>query len=476
MHRLLLAVTVAAMLGLAMLQGNAGAATPASVSIGDGVPTASFSGGSTAGGFLGNPLLCPPASVDVANALCDHVGLSVATFAGGSVSVMIGGFTNTADFDLYVCVNDATSDLTDGDNCLLGREVAEATSAGASDTACFAVPAGGGSYELRIVPFFVYPLSSYSGSATFSPSTCGTTSTAVRQLAVRKVGTTSLVLRKVSRSSLVLHRRSLRTRTLAMDAAVATGTITDTNSSVTFSGAGTSSSSTPCQPPSSDPDSTLCIPFDLTIATSIAGGSVTVSIGNFSGSFTDFDLFVFSNNVLVASSTQVGPDAVCFNVPTGTTLYNVRIQPLFIESGGSTFTGTATRSSSACTGTDTTGKVTGGGTVMTSDQHFSFNPDATDGKIKGKMRYESGVKGSICSIRSTGLTLGTFQDTSSTANVDGDATIDGFSGTFKFHVVAQDNGKKASTSDMWTINVPGAPTTCKSGGNLLDGNVRYHVA
>jgi hypothetical protein len=460
MHRLLLAVTVAAILGLAMLQGRAGAATPTSVRIGDGVPTASFSGGSTAGGFLGNPLLCPPASVDVANALCDHVGLNVNTFAGGSVSVTIGAFTNTADFDLYVCVNDATSDLTDGDNCLLGRAVAEATSAGASDTACFAVPVGGGSYELRVVPFFVYPLSSYSGSATFSPSACDSTSTPLRLLAARKVGT----------SPLVLHRRSLRT--MAMGAAVATGTISNTSSLVTFSGAISGPDFNPCSAPV---DNTDCFGFALTVGTT-TGGSVTVSIGSFGGN-TDFDLFVFVNNVepAIASSELNGPDAVCFAVPTGTTTYQVRVRPSITESGN-TFAGAATFSPSACPGSpDTTGKVTGGGTVATSDQHFSFNPDATDGKpIKGKMRYDRGDKGSICSIRSTGFTLAAFQDDISTAVVNGDATVDGASGTVRFQVVAQDNGKKPSTNDIWIINVPEV-AACTGGGSLLDGKVEFHA-
>ena len=201
---------------------------------------------------------------------------------------------------------------------------------------------------------------------------------------------------------------------------------------------------------------------------------MTVSIASFSGS-SDFNLFVFLNNGLVTSSenSNPNPDAVCFPVTSGT--YKLRMAPVFIDTAPSTFAGAATLSPSACPGSpDTTGKVTGGGTVATSDQHFSFNPDATDGKpIKGKMRYESGNKGSICSIRSTGFTLAAFQDDISTAVVNGDATVDGVSGMVRFQVVAQDNGKKPSTNDIWRITVPEV-AACTGGGSLLDGKVEFH--
>ena len=166
MHiRLLAAVS---MLAVALVLAGAGrGATPVSGTVGPGTLPATWQGQSYTAAAVADPALCPPASVDSSNTVCDNFSLTVGvdpsywSIAAGGATVTINWADSANDFDLYVY--DAA-----------GNEVASSAQSSTTSEQAF-IRNASGTYDVVVVPFTVTS-SGYSGSASFVTQTPATIS------------------------------------------------------------------------------------------------------------------------------------------------------------------------------------------------------------------------------------------------------------------------------------------------------------
>jgi len=164
--RLLVALSALAVILLVAGAGNA--ASPSSGTIGPTTTSAAWQGQSYPATAIADPTLCPPASLDPTNAVCDHFALTVGVapsywttnVGGASVTITWGSSDN--DFDLYIYDS-------------AGNEVASSAQGGTTSEQAF-IPNASGTYDVVVVPFTVSN-SGYSGNASFisqAPATYAT--------------------------------------------------------------------------------------------------------------------------------------------------------------------------------------------------------------------------------------------------------------------------------------------------------------
>src|SRR5437867_250907 len=134
------------------------AATPSGGTIGPRAKNVSWQGQFYAAAAVADPTACPQASLDPANAVCDHFMLTVNvapsfwnTYIGGA-EVTITWASSDNDFDLYVY---------DGN----GNEVGSSAAGGTTSERVLITEAAG-TYDVVIVPFLVTS-SDYKGTAQF---------------------------------------------------------------------------------------------------------------------------------------------------------------------------------------------------------------------------------------------------------------------------------------------------------------------
>lgn len=147
------------LLAAAFLAGSSGrAASPASGTIGPQTPSVAWQGQFYAAAAVVDPAACPPASLDPANAVCDHFALTVNvdptfwdTRVGGAL-VTITWASADNDFDLFVF---------DKNGNLVGS-----SAAGGTTFERVLIPAASGTYEVLVDPFLV-AASDYKGTAEF---------------------------------------------------------------------------------------------------------------------------------------------------------------------------------------------------------------------------------------------------------------------------------------------------------------------
>ena len=164
--RLLVALSALAVILLVAGAGNA--ASPSSGTIGPTTTSAAWQGQSYPATAIADPTLCPPASLDPTNAVCDHFALTVGvapsywTTSVGGASVTITWGSSDNDFDLYIYDS-------------AGNEVASSAQGGTTSEQAF-IPNASGTYDVVVVPFTVSN-SGYSGNASFisqAPATYAT--------------------------------------------------------------------------------------------------------------------------------------------------------------------------------------------------------------------------------------------------------------------------------------------------------------
>jgi len=117
---------------------------------------------------------------------------------------------------------------------------------------------------------------------------------------------------------------------------------------------------------------------------------------------------------------------------------------------------------------ETTGKVTGGGSVDVAGGIATFGfvveRQTLTGPISGKLQYVNHASGA--NVRSVALT--SLVVTGNSATFGGTCTNNGAACTFTVDVT--DNGEPG-TADTFTISVSGGPT---EGGTLRSGNIQVH--
>lgn len=151
-------VTAVVVLAAATLASAAPAASPSSGTVGTTTTSVSWQGQAYAATAVADPTLCPPASIDTGNTVCDHFSLTVAVApsywqtAEGGASVTISWGSNSNDFDLYIY--DAS-----------GNEVAHSAAGGTTSEQAL-IPKASGTYDVVVVPFLVAG-SGYAGTASF---------------------------------------------------------------------------------------------------------------------------------------------------------------------------------------------------------------------------------------------------------------------------------------------------------------------
>jgi hypothetical protein len=155
-----------AMLAVGLVAAGAGrAATPGSGAVGPGTTAATWQGKSYSASVVADPALCPPASLDSSNTVCDNFQLtadvdpSYWSIAAGGASVTISWADSANDFDLYVY--DAA-----------GNEVASSAQSGTTSEQAF-IKNASGTYDVVVVPYTVTS-SGYNGSASFVTQTPAT--------------------------------------------------------------------------------------------------------------------------------------------------------------------------------------------------------------------------------------------------------------------------------------------------------------
>ena len=169
-RRCVLAVVVMAALALAFSHGSAKAALPTGDTINQTTdPSTNWQGMLYAIGMTTDPTLCTPQAADPGNAVCDHFQLTTQT-SGPVRSVitwpnLVPGAPGN-DFDLLVCLNVLVD--TSNDNCTGGIEIAEDFGNGPTAMVTWNAAAGT-TYEIRVIPFFVFG-SDYQGCAAYTNS------------------------------------------------------------------------------------------------------------------------------------------------------------------------------------------------------------------------------------------------------------------------------------------------------------------
>jgi hypothetical protein len=254
-----------------------------------------------------------------------------------------------------------------------------------------------------------------------------------------------------------------------------------------------------CAPQAGDSTDFFCGHFGMDFSNVTA--KVTVSI-SFDGDAADLDLCVGSGAApgaaVVGCSTGSGStENLTFTVGCADTHFEALILPTmyitampsvmnpFPYSGSVTVSNVATciagqgnppPGSQSASGH----KVTGGGQVRNSDQttsNFSVNVMETTGGFKGKAQI---AQGAGCVFRGTEIDSVAWNDTAHDAKIFGKGTFRSDPNTLvQFVAEATDNGGGSSSPpDNYTIDqglVPTANPICGGGGQVVSGNVTYHL-
>jgi hypothetical protein len=164
LRRIILTLVATAM-SLALFGGSARAATNTadgtmSATIGPGNPSATFTG-TVPAGVIADPTLCPPASGDPLNVVCEH--FTVITTDIGDLGVIIDAVDDTEDLDVAVFFVDPVT----------GTQTQVASGISTTDPESVTVTcAQAGTYEIRISGFIIL-LGDFVGTATFTSNpTC----------------------------------------------------------------------------------------------------------------------------------------------------------------------------------------------------------------------------------------------------------------------------------------------------------------
>jgi hypothetical protein len=153
-----LIAALAALAVMLLAAGSGHAASPSAGTVGPTAPSVSWQGQSYANAATLDPTLCPPASVDTSNTVCDHFALTVDvapsywSTATGGADVTISWGSSDNDFDLYIYDS-------------AGNQVTSSAQGGTTSEQAF-IPNASGTYDVVVVPYTVTN-SSYTGNASF---------------------------------------------------------------------------------------------------------------------------------------------------------------------------------------------------------------------------------------------------------------------------------------------------------------------
>jgi hypothetical protein len=233
-----------------------------------------------------------------------------------------------------------------------------------------------------------------------------------------------------------------------------------------------------------DPTDLLCGHFG--IDTTNQQGMITVTI-NFDP-VNDLDLCVIdaAGNIVGSCSTGSGAsEIVTFSIACGDTHFEAQVLPVSYPFPGptpltpATYNGSVTASLTNCTTGSNGGpgngnppppsasggrKLTGGGQISTANVSNNVIQQSDGITYKGKVRFAT----SSCDLRSTSIDSAEWDDANRAVIVHGHATVNG-SGNVAFTVRLDDNGEPGR-NDLYDMQA-----ICNGSGNMVSGNLQYHL-